>query len=159
MNTPIIYFQNDADTKQNESKGAHGVAWSESYSLGNEQLDAQHKQLFEFVSDLVGACIDGSSVEKLHETLDFLVNYAVRHFSDEEALQIKHDFPDYEKHKKLHDDFKVTVLDLVEKFHNSASPDELNADINKIVVRWLIQHIQREDKKIGDHIRKSYSSM
>ena len=153
MNTPIIYFQNDSDQKQSESKKAHGVAWSESYSLGNEQLDAQHRQLFDFVSDLVSACIDGSSTEKLNETLEFLVNYAVRHFADEEALQIQYNYPDYENHKKKHEDFKAQVLQLVERFHNSESPTELNNDINKIVVRWLISHIQREDKKIGDHIR------
>jgi len=155
MSTPIIYFKDDGEKKQNEGAAAHGVAWSENYSLGNEQLDVQHKQLFEFVSNLVSACIDGSSTEKLSETLDFLVNYAVRHFSDEEALQVQHSFPDYEKHKKMHDDFKVTVLELVDRFNNSASPTELNNDINKIVVRWLVNHIQREDKKIGDHIKRT----
>ena len=155
MNTPIIYFQDDSDKEQKAKKTTHGVKLSESYSLGNEQLDEQHKQLFNFVSDLVGACIDGSNTEKLSETLVFLVNYAVRHFADEEALQILYDFPDYENHKKKHDDFKVTVTELVERFKNSASPEELNNDINKIVVRWLIQHIQREDRKIGEHIRRS----
>ena len=149
MSTPIIYFEGDT-----EKKGSHGVAWSEIYSLGNEQLDTQHKQLFEFVSNLVAACIDGSSTEKLNETLDFLVNYTVRHFSDEEALQVKYNFPEYEQHKKMHEDFKTTVTELVGRFNNSASPTELNNDINKIVVRWLVTHIQREDKKIGDHIRK-----
>ena len=155
MNTPIIYFQDDSGKEENASSKSYGVKWSESYSLGNEQLDTQHKQLFDFVSDLVGACIDGSSTEKLSETLVFLVNYAVRHFTDEEALQVLYEFPDYENHKKMHDDFKVTVTELVERFQNSASPDELNNDINKIVVRWLIQHIQREDRKIVDHIRRS----
>ena len=150
MSTPIIYFQEDP-----EKKATHGVAWSENYSLGNEQLDEQHKQLFEFVSNLVGACIDGSSTEKLSETLDFLVNYAIRHFSDEEELQLRYNYPDYINHKKLHDDFKGTVTELVERFQSSESPSELNNDINKIVVRWLVNHIQREDKKIGDHIKRS----
>ena len=155
MGTPIIYFKSESENQQDKSKETHGIAWSENYSLGNEQLDAQHKQLFEFVSNLVGACIDGSSTEKLSETLDFLVNYAVRHFSDEEALQVQYNFPEYEKHKKMHDEFKITVTELVERFHNSESPTELNNDINKIVVRWLVNHILREDKKIGNHIMQA----
>ena len=110
--------------------------------------------MFEFINNLVGACIDGSSAEKLSETLDFLVNYTVRHFMDEEALQIQYDFPEYEKHKLLHEDFKSTVAELVERFNHDASPDELNSDVNKIVVRWLVSHIQYEDKKIGKHIKK-----
>ena len=156
MNTPIIYFNEEQAKKQQaESKKTHGVAWKDSYSLGNEQLDTQHKQLFEFVSDLIGACIDGSSGEKLNETLDFLVNYAIRHFSDEEALQLEYAFPEYAAHKKMHEDFKITVGGLVERFQNSGSSTELNEDINKIVVRWLVNHILREDKKIGDHIRRT----
>jgi len=152
MNTPIMYFKEE-DSK-NENAKSHGIAWNDNYSLDNERLDTQHKQLFEFVSELVGACIDGSSTGKLSATLDFLVNYAVRHFADEEALQLEYNFPYYESHKKMHEDFKVTVTGLVERFQNSASPTELNNDINKIVVRWLVNHIQREDRKIGDHIRK-----
>jgi len=41
----------------------------------------------------------------------------------------------------------------VRRFEKNASSEELSNDVNKIVVRWLIGHIQMEDKKIGKHIR------
>ena len=131
----------------------YGIAWNDSYKLGNEQVDAQHKRLFELVSGLVSSCMDGSNTEKLNETLNFLVNYTVQHFNDEEALQIQYSYPEYIRHKQLHEDFKVTVGELVQRFMKSASSKELSSDVNKIVVRWLINHIQREDKKIGKHIQ------
>ena len=130
----------------------HGLAWSKVYELGVEQIDAQHRRLFVLVSELTKACIDGVETEKLYETLDFLVNYTVQHFNDEEALQLKYNYPDYERHKQLHEDFKATVGGLVQEFVNSGSSAELSSNVNTIVVRWLIQHIQREDKKIGVHI-------
>jgi hemerythrin len=131
----------------------HGIAWQDDWKLGNEQVDLQHKKLFSLLGDIVNSCIDGSSTGKLQETLDFLVNYTVRHFHFEEELQRQYNYPLYDEHKKLHEDFKVTVGELMEKFQKNGSSTELSNDVNKIVIKWLINHIQREDKKIGEHIR------
>ena len=132
-----------------------GIAWRDEWALGNEQVDLQHKKLFALLSELVNACIEGSSTAKLQETLDFLVNYTVRHFHFEEELQLRHKYPGYEEHKKLHEDFKITVGELVDKFHKNGSSTELSNDVNKVVIKWLIKHIQQEDQKIGAYIRKT----
>jgi len=132
----------------------YGIAWDDKLKMGNEQVDTQHKRLFELVNELVGQCMDGSNAEKLKETLDFLVNYTVYHFYDEESLQVQYSFPEYKRHKQLHEDFKETVGGLVQRFAESGSSEELSNDVNKIVVRWLVGHIQKEDKKIGEHIRR-----
>ena len=132
----------------------YGIAWSDDFKLGNDHVDMQHYRLFELVSELISACMDGSDTEKLKKTLDFLVEYTLLHFSDEEDLQTWYNFPEYERHKQLHEDFKVTVGSLVQSFSDSGSSTDLSNEVNKIVVRWLVNHIQREDKKIGEHIRK-----
>ena len=132
----------------------HGIAWNDSFKLGYEQVDSQHYRLFELLSELVGECIDGSNVPGISETLDFLVNYTVQHFYDEESLQVQYNYPDYRRHKELHEKFKVAVGDLVDRFAESGSADELKKDINRVVVRWLISHIQQEDKRVGNHIRE-----
>ena len=133
----------------------HGIAWSSDYEIGNAEVDAQHKRLFKLVSDLVVSCMEGRSTETLKETLDFLVDYTVQHFGDEESLQLQYGFPEYETHKQMHDDFKTKVSELVLDFLDSGSSEELSRDVNKVVVRWLTSHISREDKKIGVHIRKA----
>ena len=130
-----------------------GLVWSKNYELGCEEVDSQHRRLFELVSELVIACTEGYDIEKLNETIDFLVSYTVMHFADEEAFQIKHNYPDYERHKQLHEDFKVTVGELVGEFKKDGSSEKLSSNVNKIVVLWLINHIQREDMKIGKHVR------
>ena len=129
-----------------------GIAWSLDLETGNEAIDEQHKQLFKLTSDLAEA--SASNSEMLEETLNFLVAYTVKHFADEEALQVNHNFPFYESHKGLHDQFKETVGALVKQFKEDSSSAKLNAKVNSIIVKWLIQHIQREDFKIAAHIRK-----
>ena len=130
----------------------YGLAWSKDFELGNTQVDTQHRRLFELVSELVEACMLGCDSAQLKATLDFLVNYTVQHFRDEEALQVRVKYPGYENHKRLHEDFKVSVGDLVRKFNDGGSSEELSNNVNRVIVRWLINHIQQEDKKIGKHI-------
>ena len=141
------------EDNRNKAEATQGLAWKDDFNLGHEWVDMQHRRLFELVNGLVDSCADGSDIIKLKGTLDFLVNYTVQHFVDEEALQLQYSYPGYERHKGLHEDFKTTVGGLVEKFTASGSSAELSSDVNKIVVRWLVNHIQREDKKIGEHIR------
>ena len=133
----------------------YGIAWNDTLRLGEDVVDEQHKKLFSLLSNLVSACLDGSDVKKVKETLDFLVEYTVQHFCDEEALQIKCGFPEYERHRKLHEDFKVTVSKMVDDYASNGSTTELSNNLNRTVVRWLVNHIQGEDKKIGAFIRES----
>ena len=137
-----------------ENKKSEGsLKWDNSYLLGNEQVDNQHRELFDKVNLLISSCENGSAIEEVKETLEFLVNYAVCHFDAEEALQLEHNYPEYEHHKKLHDDFKVTVIETVKKFEETGSSSELNKDITSVIVKWLITHILNEDKKIGAYLR------
>ncbi len=132
-----------------------GIAWNDNFKLGNEQIDSQHKKLFELLSEFITACLDGSDAENIQETLNFLVDYTVIHFNSEEELQLLYKYPDYEKHKQLHENFKVTVGELIEKFNAKGSSTELSLNVSKTIVRWLVSHIMQEDKKIGEHIRKT----
>jgi len=133
----------------------YGIAWNDNYRLGNDQVDQQHMQIFELLGKIASSCMEGSDTACLSDTLNFLVGYTIRHFADEEALQAACNFPDLVRHKQLHEDFKVSVTKLVKRFEESGSSSDLNNDVNKIIVRWLINHINGEDKKIGEYIRNS----
>jgi len=129
------------------------VEWSEDYELGNSFVDSQHKRLFELAGNIGQACLDGEDKSALCETLDFLLQYTVQHFSDEEALQIKYSFPEYEYHKKLHDEFEATVSEKVLEFKEKGSTKDLSDTVNEFVVAWLVNHILKEDMKIKAYIK------
>ncbi len=95
------------------------IAWTADLETRDERVDGQHRKIFELLNDLIMACVDGSDAKRLRETLDFLVNYAVRHFTDEEILQMEYDFPEYEKHKGMHERFTEQVVDLVKRYEAS----------------------------------------
>jgi len=145
-------FKNKEEKMVVNISAKDGFIWHDSYKLGDDHVDAQHRQLFELVNSIIRSCNIGDDTEKLKAALDFLVIYAVQHFNDEEELQIKCNYPEYERHKKRHDDFKITVTDLVKRFEQTGSSTELGDDIKKIVLRWLLDHILYEDKKISEYL-------
>jgi hemerythrin len=68
--------------------------WDSSLETGYEKIDKQHKQLFAAVNNLMEASGSGKGDAAVMETLDFLTGYAIKHFSDEEQLQLDYDYPD-----------------------------------------------------------------
>jgi len=129
------------------------IAWSEEYELGNDFVDSQHKKLFELVNNIGKHFNDGRDINKLSETLDFLLQYTVQHFSDEEALQVKFNFPEYEYHKKLHEEFETIVSEKAAEFKEKGSTKNLKDTVNDFVITWLVNHILKEDMKIGAYIK------
>ena len=149
------YFTHQGENRKMKSvhELEQGIAWDEGLLTGNVLVDMQHQRIFERVSDLVRSCEDGSNTAKLQDTLEFLVNYTIRHFTDEEALLLECGYPNYADHKQEHNEFKKTVGELARKFEKNGSSEELCAHVNRITVRWLVSHTQQEDRKISEHIR------
>ena len=130
-----------------------GLLWSRRYELGNIEVDRQHKNLFDMINNLERQCEQGKTAGYLQETLTFLTEYVVFHFNSEEAYQIGIDYPGYEEHSHIHNKFKVTIENLVQRFTENTSSDELLNEIHVTVMPWLSNHIKTEDMKIADYIR------
>lgn len=47
---------------------------------GNSLIDAEHKQLFDAINDLMDACAQGVGREKIMSTTQFLNSYVNKHF-------------------------------------------------------------------------------
>ncbi|MDR1430310.1 MAG: bacteriohemerythrin [Spirochaetaceae bacterium] len=129
------------------------MAWTADLETGNSTIDSQHRQIFKLTSSLAEACTKGQGAGILGDALNFLASYTIRHFADEEALQIQYNYPDFEAHKKTHEEFKKTVAALAARYKTSGSSEELLEDVNSILVHWLVEHIKQEDSKIAAHIR------
>ena len=130
-----------------------GIAWDDALLTGNAHVDMQRQKLFEKVGELVFAHENGKSAGKLCDVLEYLQNYTVRHFTDEEALMIEHDYYDCAYHKREHENFKAEVNNLAKRFKEGGPTEELSHDADKALVRWLVNHVQQEDKKFSEYMR------
>lgn len=120
---------------------------------GNSVIDSEHRQLIDAVNSLLDACAKGQGRTQLLNTANFLLNYTKKHFLDEEAIQMKNHYPDYARHKKIHDDFKKTAADLVSKIENEGPTVANVGQINTLLAGWLLNHIKGEDKKLANYLK------
>ncbi|MGI1690473.1 bacteriohemerythrin [Thermoanaerobacter uzonensis] len=131
------------------------MKWTESLSVENELIDSQHKELIKKVNDVLEACNQKKGKEKIEEVMKFLKDYTIEHFSAEEDLMKKYQYPSYEEHKKIHEDFIKKVEELDKKIKKEGINLSIIMLVNKTLVDWLINHISKVDKKVGEHIRKA----
>jgi hemerythrin len=127
--------------------------WDKSLETGNQLIDAQHKQLIAAVNHLIRTCEDGKGKEELKKSLDFLTDYTIKHFFDEEQLQQQYKYPDFENHKKYHEGFKKVVRDMSVEFILKGASDSLIKDIQAKIGDWLVTHIKGQDVKVAAYIR------
>jgi hemerythrin len=117
-------------------------------------VDEQHKTLFAQVNSLIDAIERGAGTDELKESLDFLTNYTVTHFNDEEEVQKKYAYPGFENHHKIHERFKKVAVDLAADFMNFGSSEALVKEVKRKIGDWLVTHVKGEDSRIGAYIRK-----
>lgn len=129
--------------------------WSDDLLTGNMQIDTEHKELINAINDLLDACNKGKGRAELEKTVKFLSSYTKTHFSREEVLQMKYKYPDYNNHKKYHQNFIDTVENIQKKLLADGPNIALVGEINSKVANWLISHIKREDVKVAAHIRNN----
>jgi hemerythrin len=127
--------------------------WDSSLECGYELVDNQHKQLVAAVNSLMEASQSGQGDKAVMQTMDFLTGYTIKHFADEEKLQVKYDYPDYLNHKRLHDEFKVTVKGLTERLIKEGPGPELVNVVSSAIAAWLLNHIKGDDFRMAAYVK------
>ena len=78
------------------------MKWSEDYATGIEQIDQDHKMIFQMCEDFCSALDDGSGADVYSVMLDNLTLYCRGHFGFEEDCMAKHRCPMAETNKTAH---------------------------------------------------------
>jgi hemerythrin len=127
--------------------------WDSSLETGYDKVDNQHKQLITALNNIIEASTGGKGEAEIFKTLDFLTGYTIMHFADEEKLQVKYDYPDYLVHKRIHDEFKVTVGELTARLRNEGPSEELVGVVTSAVGSWLLNHIKGDDFRMAAYVK------
>ncbi len=129
------------------------ITWEPSLSIGVAKIDEQHKELIKRFNDLGDAVFDGRGKEEIGKILNFLADYTVTHFRDEEALQELFNYPGLEQHKKIHAQFVSEVQTMISKFEAGELDTDLVVKTVDAVGAWILNHIKKEDMAIGVHLK------
>ena len=130
------------------------VVWSERYSMGIKIVDDQHKGLLNFVNELFNHATGDEHAEREYfkSVIQQAVKYIKVHFDTEEKLMTKTNFPGYPEHKKIHDEFTMTVVKSVKDFEGGKRL--VLEKFAYFLKDWVLTHVAVEDVKYADYFRK-----
>jgi hemerythrin len=129
------------------------ITWTDDYSVGNQDMDIQHKKIINMINALIDARNSSAQPSSLHQALYDMFRYSKGHLYDEERLLRKIAFDDLEQHVQKHEEYieKMALLSY------SASFDESETFENLIVFLkdWWEKHILVEDMKYAVELKSS----
>jgi len=125
------------------------IQWTEKYATGVDEIDNQHKEIFNQLNRLHDAITSGLGKEVIEDIIEFARDYAASHFAFEESCMEKYQCPVARQNKEAHKQFIESINRIREKVSedtdDAASVLELYHDLRE----WIQSHIL----KIDTHIR------
>lgn len=121
------------------------IIWDDSFSVGINTIDEQHKKLIAIINKLHTAMKEGQSHIILEEILRELTDYVKTHFSFEERHFAHFHYESSDLHKNQHNEFVLKISSFERQF--KAGELSLSIEIMNYLMKWLTNHIKIEDKK------------
>ena len=146
------------DIKTNPSAGAGQItdgeiiAWSDKLATGVEIIDEQHKHLVALTNELFRACMRGGETldAVFKETMSRMVEYVKFHFTFEQQMLQRVNYPDIVNHKKEHDTLIKTVLETTKDYGDGKRFVPNN--FVRYLKDWIVSHIGHNDKMYAAYI-------
>ncbi len=131
------------------------IEWKEQYSVGNRELDEQHKRIIEIINQMSSELAKNHADE--HQIfitiIDQLLDYTQYHFTTEELLMRESAFTGLSSHIKVHTSL---VENLLLKKERIVKKEFITAmEMVVFLEEWLIDHILGEDMKYKGTVKPS----
>ncbi len=127
------------------------LLWKDSYRLGVDEVDKQHRHMFDLLSRLQDSIGKPDSDRLVGETLKDLVEHARVHFRDEERLMEEVGYHDIARHRALHKTYLERIAAILRRL--KAGQQVTVTDLISFLERWLVEHLLGEDIKIAFAVR------
>ena len=138
-------------------------AFTSKYMTGIELIDDEHRRLFEIIketNDLIHEELLHDKYDEIVRLITELRDYTEFHFSDEEALMTRIEYPGLAAQKRAHSAFieRLVEIDLNDLDEMDDHQQEYLLDLIQFLLDWLTNHILACDRKIGEYMRNNHIS-
>ena len=141
-----IHRQAETVTNKLSVGSMYHFVWQDHYTLGDEGMDSEHKDLFALANNLV----DSNDKEALHNNIQLLQQHVKEHFAAEEAHMRGVEFHGYRSHVKEHGFMLEKLMTIDHKINH----DQWEAaDIGDFMDKWA-KHILNSDMRFDTYCKK-----
>ena len=124
--------------------------WTPSYSVGVRRCDDEHQKLFQLINLLHEAMASGKGGAVVQEVVKQLRDYTRSHFTAEEALLRRTNYPELSAHCALHKSFVDRIVRFEENLKRSSAGQ--STLVLSFLRDWLTKHIMQVDQKYSAHL-------
>jgi putative two-component system protein, hydrogenase maturation factor HypX/HoxX len=117
--------------------------WQDSYQLGDDKVDAQHKDFFEIAQKLMTA----SKKDDMLEIMFNLYAHVKEHFGEEESLMKKAEYHLYKSHSSEHNIMLEKLMEMDKKIQ---ADQWKRSDIEHFIDKWT-KHIVNADMVFNEY--------
>lgn len=129
------------------------MQWDDSLSIKVGLIDQQHREWIQRLNDVSAAMRSPEATKRIVETLDFLRDYTRFHFESEERCMADHKYPEFDDHRKKHQELTQTLASLEEDFDEEGVTAPLTEAVDTLLANWLRQHIREVDQRFGAFLK------
>jgi hemerythrin-like metal-binding protein len=152
LTAEVARFQLGIDPSTRTDTVSLGIDWNDLLSVGIDAMDAEHKELFRRINNLLVALLGPVGPGRTPELVAQIREYTVFHFDDEEKLMKAGGYPRYEQHKKIHAAFVADFLNMEKVLLKEGLTATNLIHLQDKVVNWLLEHIAKADHDYGDYL-------
>lgn len=129
------------------------IAWESVYSVGIKELDAQHRQLIDFMNVVYERLDTQVHTGDYSDFFAKLKEHAGSHFATEEKYFVQFKYEGAAAHKKEHRKITARIDKLEEEFSKNPSLTIVFETL-QFLDDWLFDHTMMYDKKYVEHFKK-----
>jgi hemerythrin len=119
--------------------------WDKRLETGIEEIDDQHRELFNRIDKLELAMYSGKGAAELKQLVQFLISYVDEHFEAEERVMLDAVYPGFAKHVHQHNEFRIFFDELMNSCRDRGADSYLAIDVDKKLRSWWENHILKMD--------------
>ena len=126
------------------------ITLTKDMEVGVPKIDAQHKELVDRINAVTSMGTKSVTQEETQKTINFLGDYVIKHFRDEEELHKQANYPKMAEHKQQHAQFIKAFEDLKKEFAQNGASAKFTLELNSSAITWVVRHIKSSDKDFGN---------
>lgn len=130
------------------------LTWRKEYSVGLDEIDADHKLLLKYSKEIITALEEGKQSNELLPLVKTLIDYTRIHFTKEEKIFKDANYSESISHCLKHSLLIEQVEQLNEQCAKEMSKTKA-ASITRFLKRWILLHIMLEDRKYASYITQA----
>jgi hemerythrin len=128
------------------------VHWTPQLSVGVEEIDAQHRELFRRVDLFLGALAERRGAAELDPLVRYLKAYVREHFAEEQRLMEFSGYSGLGEHLEEHHGFTAEFDGLAGELAQDGPTLGLARRLVALLVDWLSDHLATTDRRFGAYL-------